>query len=564
MAAGNTIVRDPGGGVVIASSTYAPGQTARITGGTPLSVGSDHVIVGGSSYALPPTSPTAPAPIAAHSIIRASDGGIVIGSSTIAPGQQASVAGHIVSAGPSVALVDGSTYALAPSAGAIVQAPPASPSPSPLLVAGQSAVKATNGGLIVGSSTIAPGSEANVAGHTISVGSSQAVVDGSTYALPSSNGAVLQVLPTPPPVLDAGQSIVRASNGGVVIGSSTIAPGQHATVAGHTISVGSSVAAVDGTTYALPTSPGAVLQQAPNLAQNLAASSVVTLANGAVISAGGSPATVDGTVVAIPSGDSGLVVNGKAMPLPTAAPNSIFTVAGQTFTVAPAGFSLAGQFVSPGGLAITLSGTVVSLGPSGLQIGTSTMLLPSVAQSVFTVAGQTFTAAPTGFAIGSQSLSVGGSAITLSGTIISLGISGLQIGTSTVPLSPPMTSIFTVADQTFTATPTGFAIGSQTLTEGGSAITLAGTVISLGPSGLQIGTSTVPLTPAEASSGADASLGGLIMGGLGNGPSSTTAPSNGSGPVAFTGAGSRGWSGSGTLLTTVVVGVSVGLIALVL
>lgn len=443
VAAGNTIVRDPGGGVIVASSTYAPGQTAQISGDTPLSVGPDHVVVGGTSYALPPASPTNPAPLAAHSIVRASNGGIVIGSSTIAPGQQASIAGHVISAGSSVALVDGSTYALAPSAGAIVQAPPAPSSPSPVLIAGQSAIKATNGGLVIGSSIIAPGSQANVAGHAVSVGSSNAVVDGTTYALPSSNGGVLQALPTPPPVLDAGQTLVRASNGGIVIGSSTIGPGQQATVAGHIISVGSSVAAVDGTTYALPSSPGATLQQAPNLAQNIAVNSKVTLANGAVISAGGSPATVDGTVVAIPSDNSGLIVNGKTVPLPTVAPNSIFAVAGQTFTAAPTGFAVDGQFVSSGGPAITLSGTVVSLGPAGLQVGTS----------------------------------------------------------------------------------------------------------------------TVPLTPAERSSGADANLGGLIMGGLGDGINSTGGASNSSGPVTFTGAGSRVQANFGTLSAMIVATFIFGLVS---
>ncbi|KAL6720091.1 hypothetical protein ACLMJK_002012 [Lecanora helva] len=414
VANGNTIVRNLYGGVVVAGSTYMPGSTAQLSG-APLSVAPDHVVVGGSSYALP-----------------------------------------------------------------------APPPGSPVLFSGQSIAKAQGGGIVIGGATIGAGSQTAVAGHTVSVDSSNAIVDGSTYALPPSpGGAILAPAPTPAPVLVGGQSVTRAANGGVVIGGSTIAAGASATIAGQVISVGDSAAVIGGTSYALPTNAGAVVQQGPSIAQNIAAHSALALANGAVITAGGAPATVDGTVIAIPSADNGIVVNGKTVPL-TALPIPI------------------------------------AAGPS-----------------VYTVAGQTFTAAPTGFAIGSQSLTPGGSAITLSGTVISLGPSGLQIGTSTVPLSSPLPSVFTVGGQVFTAAPDKFAIGSQTLTSGGAAITLAGTVLSLGPSGLEIGTSTIPLTPAEQSADAGG-LGSLIMGGLGANPTgSAGGASNGSDVVPFTGEGSR-------------------------
>ena len=465
--------------MVVAGSTYMPGNTAQLSG-APLSVAPDHVVLGGSTYGLP-----APAAV------------------------------------------------------------------TPVLVGGQSIVKAPGGGVVVGDSTVPSGGQATIAGQVIQVGPSNAVVGGSTYNLPAGAGGVVQApAPTPvpaAPVLVAGQSVVRAPDGGLVVGGSTVPPGAQATIAGHVISAGPSMAGIDGTNYALPTNPGAVLQQAPNLAQDVAAHSILTLANGAVITAGGPPATVDGTVIAIPSGDNGIIVNGQtvplnALPLPTAAPSSVFTVGGQTFTAAPTGFSVGSQSLSPGGSAITLSGTVLSLGPSGaLQIGSSTISLPSAIPSVFTVAGQTFTAAPTGFAIGSQTLTPGGSAITLSGTVISLGPSGLQIGTSTIPLPSAPPSVFTVARQVFTASPTSFTIGSQTLTSGGSAITLGGTVISLGPSGLVIGTSTIPLTPAEQTADA-AGLGSLILGGFGASPTATGAVgggSNSSNLASFRGTGSR-------------------------
>lgn len=406
IADGNTIVRNPNGDVVVGSSTVAPGNTVQIAN-APLSVGADNVVFGSSTYALP-SAPTA--------------GAVLIGNSPI--------------------------------------------------------VKAADGGVVIGSATFAAGIQTKAAGQVISIGSSQAVVDGITYALPSSAGAVVQAVSAPSPVLVADQSIVRAPNGGIVIGSSTIAPGAQATIAGHAVSVGPSAAVVDGTTYALPTTPGSVLQQAPNLAQNLGLSSKVTLANGAVITAGGNPATVDGTIIAIPSGGSRLIVNGKTVSPPTAIPSSIFTVAGQTFTASPTGFLLNGQTITPKGPAITLSGTPISLGPSGLQIGTST-----------------------------------------------------------IPLQPTPPSVFTVAGQTFTASPTGFVLNGQTITPNGPAITLSGTVVSLGPSGLQIGTSTIPLATAVQTAGSSEGLGGLIMGGLGATP--TGAGGNGSAPLGFTGTGSK-------------------------
>lgn len=429
VANGNTIVRDPNGGVVVGSSTVMPGNTVQVAG-APLSVGTDHVVLGGSSYALPAATTA---------------GAVLVGSSAI--------------------------------------------------------VKASNGGVVIGGSTVAPGVQTAVAGYTISVGSSHAVVNGITYALPASAGAVVQAAPALSPVFGGSQSVVIGPNGGIIIGSSTFAPGAQATIAGKVVSVGSSSMVIGGTTYSLPTNPGAVLQQAPNLAQNLASGSKVTLANGAIITAGGASVTIGGSVIGIPSGGSGLIVNGKTVPLPT---NSVFTVAGQTFTAAPTAFAVAGQSLSPGGSAITLSGTVLSLGPSGLQVGSST-----------------------------------------------------------IPLSSPQPSVFTIAGQTFTASPSGFAIGSQTLLPGGPALTLSGNIISLGPSGLQIGTSTIPLTPtASASASASSGLGGLIMGGYGSTP--TTTASNSSGLLGVKRAASRMGSDAPVRSLAMLLAIGVGVVVSVL
>jgi len=315
VANGNTVVRDPAGGVVVAGSTYAAGSTPQIAG-VPLSMTPDHVVFGGSSYALPAAAPAAPILFGGQSIVKAQGGGVIDGGSTLAAGFQTVVAGHTVSVGSSHGRMAELPMIIPPFGARTMDWPATS----------------KGDGVGAGISTMAP------------------ALGGRAYALPS-----------------------------------TIA-GASATIEGHIVSASSSAAQVDGTTHALPMGPGAVLQQAPNLAQELIAHSALILANGAVITAGGAPAVVDGTVLAIPSGDIGLVVNGKtiplrALPLPTAAPSTVFTVAGQTFTAAPSGFAIGSQTLTSGGSAVSLAGTVVSLGPSWLEMGTSTIRLTLGEQS---------------------------------------------------------------------------------------------------------------------------------------------------------------------------------------
>ena len=418
----NQIQKAEGGGIVFGSTTLVPGdQTTQ--DGTLISVGNDRIIIGDST--IPLTAPTGhvsdsnPVVIAAPDAViidgspvnRLPGGGVLIAGSTYSPGAVTTISGTSISVAAENLIVNGVTQTL-----------PSQNTPTPILVGGQRIAKASNGGVIIGGSTYLPGTQANVFGTALSVGAGDVVVDGSTYALPT--------YPTGKPVLIDGESIIRAPNGGVVIGGSTIAPGSQAVVSGHTISAGFSSVVVDGSTYALPTytvSPNGFPQS-------------ITLVNGAIISAGGSAVTLSGTTYSIPSDDNALIVNGKTIGFP-AGLNSVFTIAGQTFTADPNGFAIDGYSILPDGSAITLSGTVLSLGPSGLQIGSSTIPLAfaqetSALQSVFTVAGQTFTANPTGFVVDDDSVSMDGSAVTLSGTVISLGPEGLQIGSTTWPLTP--------------------------------------------------------------------------------------------------------------------------------
>lgn len=275
-------------------------------------------------------------------------------------------------------------------------------SPTPLIVGGNTIEKAPNGGAAIAKSTYTVGYEGQISNLPISVGVDKIVIGTITYALPTST-----------PVFIGGQSMVKAANGGVVIGTSTYPPGSQAQVSdkalsvgvdsvvvdgtsyaiptpgtadggtislgslsginGHTYLVGASIIVVDGTSYALPSSAGAIL---PTPHPQPTAS--VTLSDGAVLIPGGTAATLSGTTYAIPSDDNVLVVNGQIIPFPTETTlQSVFTVAGQVFTAVPTGFAIGGQSVVLDGTAAMLDGTVVSLGPSGLQVGSMTMPLSS-------------------------------------------------------------------------------------------------------------------------------------------------------------------------------------------
>ena len=215
----------------------------------------------------------------------------------------------------------------------------------------------------------------------------------------------------------AGESVVRASGSDIIIGSSTIEPGLLVTMSGYSVSAGRSDVLIDGSTYTLPSTVGAAIQQYPSLP-------AITSASSGIISAGGALITLSGNVYSILSGGSSdLVASGLAVTLPKTA-QSVFQIDGQTYTAVPTGFEISGQTIAAGGSAFTIGGTVLSLGPSGLQIGSSTIPQNSVSA---------------GFAISGQTIAAGGSAVTIGGTVLSMGPSGLQIGSLTIPVNAKQT-----------------------------------------------------------------------------------------------------------------------------
>lgn len=300
------------------------------------------VLAVNSVVLAPPTTLT----IGGSTIEKGPNGGGVIG------GYEGKISSVPFSVGPDSIVIGTNTHEL--------------PTSTPILVGGQSMVKAANGGVVIGTSTYPPGSQAQISDTALSVGVESVVVGGTTFAMPTPVAADTAFIDS--------QSISRAPDGGAILqGGSTIGLGVQTSINGHAISIGASTVVVDGVSYALPSSVGAVLQAPPAQFDE-----PVTLTNGAVLTPGGSASAISGTTYAIPSGNSVLVVNGQTVPLPTqTALQSIFTVAGQTFTAAPTGFAIGSQSVTLNGIAVTIDGTEVSLGPSGVQVGSKTMPLTS-------------------------------------------------------------------------------------------------------------------------------------------------------------------------------------------
>ncbi|KAK4694032.1 hypothetical protein P7C71_g3471, partial [Lecanoromycetidae sp. Uapishka_2] len=402
LVGGNSITRASNGGIVVGTATIPPGSQTTVAGNV-ISAGagsSNDVVINGSTQTLAtsagavlqtpaPQQQQSPVVLGSSSITRAPNGEIMVGATALPPGSQAIVAGHIVSVASNNAnvVIDGTTESLPTSAGAVLQTP--APQQAPLVIGNQEISRGSNGAILIGTSTLQPGAQTTFDGHTISAAANNnnVIVDGTTESLPTTAGAVLETpVPTQAPVLIGGAEVERAQNGGLVIGTTTLPPGAVATIAGHTISAvaNSDNVIVDGTNYALPTTPGAVLQTVaspiPTSAPTSTPEPVVTLANGALISAGGPAATISGMLASVLPDDSGIVIGSTTYPFPSsapAAPSSVFTVGGQTITAKPSGFVIApGETVMPGGSAVTLRGTVVSLDKSGdLQIGSSTVAL---------------------------------------------------------------------------------------------------------------------------------------------------------------------------------------------
>ena len=318
------------------------------------------------------------------------------------------------------------------------------------------------------------------------------------------------------------------------------------TVSGTPIHFGSSALVIGKST--VPLAPGTPTQMITTIAGQAitAVPSAVAIA-GNTLNPGAPGTTIDGTILSLNTAGQ-LVVGSKTIPFGSKAPETMTTnIAGQVITAAPNAVAVAGTTLTPGAPGITLDGTLLSLDTaSGLIVGSKTVPLGSASPKsiVTTIGGQVITAAPNGIAIGGTALTPGASGVSVGGTLVSLNTAGqLVVGSKTVTLpngstglggllmgglglgapsevAEPITT--TIDGQVITAGPTALVMAATTLTPGASGFTIDGTVISLNTAAqLVVGSKTIPLKSAG--------LGGLIMGGSGNGgsfgPFATNSPS---------------------------------------
>ncbi|KAL8693310.1 MAG: hypothetical protein Q9218_001829 [Villophora microphyllina] len=227
--------------VVLGGSTYNPGAVVTLSGHT-MSVGTGSVVVDGVARTFPSATASSPLLIGGQTVRKDLNGNVIVGTNTILPGSQTTLAGQIISLDKSNhIIINQQTYTLPSSAG-VVQTSSAQTPASPLLIASNTISKDSLGRLIIGTSTLLPGSAVTIAGHTISAASddSDIIIDHSTYALPSGAGVVQSPAPTSPPI--------------VLPNGVTLTPGATAvTVSGKVVSVFANEegVVVDGSTFTL-------------------------------------------------------------------------------------------------------------------------------------------------------------------------------------------------------------------------------------------------------------------------------------------------------------------------
>lgn len=153
-AIGASLHEASGGGLQLGTVTIAPGAQTTHSGHI-FSVGSNYVLVDGTSFDLQLTNPETPPGLAytGPPPQDGSGGGVVVGTTKFPPGAQTTYSGHTLSVGSNAFAVDGTSYS-----------------------------EAAGGGLILGTATLPPGTQMTQSGHVISVGSSSVVVDGTSYA----------------------------------------------------------------------------------------------------------------------------------------------------------------------------------------------------------------------------------------------------------------------------------------------------------------------------------------------------------------------------------------------
>lgn len=255
--AGQTIRVDRTGALVVGDEVIRSGKQMDVDGNH-ISVAHDHMVINGKAYAMPPgpafasaeSSVPDPGPtISGHSMRPVADGAVVVDGSTMSQGQSTVVDGNTVKIASDSLIINGKTYPLSalatktPAADSVGQVPPK--------VDGETVEAASDGGVILGDSSIALGHSTNIHGTYVSVGPKSLVIGSSTYSAPTITSNDIDYEPSLQAWSGVVMHISTATNGALVIGSSTLLSDTQMTLSGIPICVGSGKVVVQSSTYSI-------------------------------------------------------------------------------------------------------------------------------------------------------------------------------------------------------------------------------------------------------------------------------------------------------------------------
>ena len=391
-----------------------------------------------------------------HTVYALPDGTLSVDSMRITPGASAiTVDGIPVSQDDSAIYVAGSSH-MSYSAAVL-------PSLYPPPVGGQHMEAKSDGKIAIGDITIAPGSQATIAGTPISVDALFVVFGSSTYAKPTvsridvsgfkysesmqnaddpeDDPAPADTPATPmmtPPPLIANQKISKLANGAILVDGSTIPLGRQVTVSNTPISVGSSVVVVGGTTYGLPISVPPGLHILTN-GQRIWRDSKGHVVIGSETLSPGSPTTTAGTPVSV--GSTLVAVAGSTVDLAPSQPTyTVPLIGGQTISKAPDGAIEIGSLTLRQGSQTTISGTAVSVGSSDIMIDGTSYAVPLATKNPQYIDGQSFERLPTGNVVVHGQIPSIDAQTTVSGLPFSVGVTDVVIAGNTYAVVDQLTS----------------------------------------------------------------------------------------------------------------------------
>lgn len=362
--------------LAIAGSYIIPGGPIHLISGTPISLDPSGIIHIGDStinYLAAQTEPASAVLLTAGGqLFTANPNGFDIGSLRIAPGGPAvTISGTPISlASSGVVIIGDSTVSLQQGQ---------TPVPKVFTVADKT-FTANPTGFNIGNSRIGPNSPTiTISGTPVFLGPSGILVIGSL----TTSLSATPTLPSTASVFTVGGQTFSADPSGFNVAGSKVLPGGNLVIlSGTTVSLSpSGVLNIGDSAISLPTlqTTAPPVYTFGGLAVT-AESSGAVLIGGTTIVPGELGATISGTPISL--APSGVLVIGSStytLPIPTTRPDEIivFTAAGLVFTRKSTGLVIFnGTSIFPGGPQISILGTPVSLNTQGsLVVGTSVVPL---------------------------------------------------------------------------------------------------------------------------------------------------------------------------------------------